>query len=145
MVVVLAQQAVGREPQIVERGADARQVISGLGRQRQRAVLPDEQADSQLLFEPPDLMADCGLGDVQFARRVGEAQMPRSRFERPQSVQRRQSGGHLSDTRYMNLSHPKRDEVSFVDSPNRADIMHGSLALGAEDVQLFTPIDDKSS
>ena len=66
MVVVLAQQPVGGEPQIVEGRADARQIIPGLRGQRQRAVLPDEQPDPQFLLEPPDLMADRGLGDIQF-------------------------------------------------------------------------------
>ena len=69
MVVVLAQQPVGREPQVVESGADAGEIFPGLRRQRQRAVLPDEQADPEFLLEPPDLMADRGLRDVQFGRR----------------------------------------------------------------------------
>ena len=72
MVVVLAQQPVGGEPQIVERSADAGEIIAGFRRQRQRAVLPDEQADSEFLLEPPYLMADRGLRDVQFGSRNGE-------------------------------------------------------------------------
>ena len=95
MVVVLAQQPVGGEPQIVERGADAGKIIPGLRRQRQRAVLPDEQADPEFLLEPPDLMADRGLGDVQFGRRKGEAQVPGRGLEGAQSIERRQSGGHF--------------------------------------------------
>ena len=69
MVVVLAQQPVGGEPQIVERGADAGEIFPRLRRQRQRAVLPDEQLIAELLLEPPDLMADRGLRDVQLGRR----------------------------------------------------------------------------
>ena len=68
MVVVLAQQPVGGEPQVVEGGADAGEIVPGLRRQRQRAVLPDEQADPEFLLQPPDLMADRGLRDVQFGR-----------------------------------------------------------------------------
>ena len=45
MVIVPAQRPVGGEPQIVERGADTGQVFLRLRCQRQRAVLPDEQAN----------------------------------------------------------------------------------------------------
>ena len=97
MVVVLAQQPVGGEPQIVERGADAGEVILGLRRQGQRAVLADEQADPEFLFQPFDLMADRGLRDVQLGRRLREAQMPGRGLEGAQSVQRRQPGGHFGN------------------------------------------------
>ena len=80
-IIVLAQQPVGGEPQVVERGADPGKVIPGLWRQRQGAVLPDKQANSKLVLQPPDLMADRGLRDVQFGRRRGEAQMPGGGFE----------------------------------------------------------------
>ena len=69
MVAVPAQQPVGGELEIVERGADAGEIIPCLRRQGQRAVLPDEQLDPQFLLEPPDLMADRGLRDVQLGRR----------------------------------------------------------------------------
>ena len=95
MVVVLAQQPVGGKPEIIEGGADAGQVVFRFRRQRQRAVLPDEQANPQFLLQPPDLMADGGLRDVQFGRRIGEAQMPGRGLERAQSVERWQPGGHV--------------------------------------------------
>ena len=95
MVVVLAQQPIGGEPQIVEGGADAGEVIHRLRRQRQRPVLADEQADAELFLQPLDLMADRGLRDVQLGRRLREAQMPGGGLEGAQSIQRRQPGGHL--------------------------------------------------
>src|SRR5260370_14516914 len=145
MVIVLAQQPVGGEPQIVERRADAGEIIPGFRRQRQRAVLPDEQADPEFRLELPDLMDDRGLGDVQFGRRNGEAQMPGGGFERTQSIERGQSGGHFRGQRFMSLYHVKRHKVSFVESPNSADTVRNSLALGGRNVHLFTSIDDKSS
>ena len=139
MVVVLAQQPVGREPQIVERGADAGEVIPGLRRQRQRPVLPDEQPDPQFLLEPPDLMADRGLGDVQFGGGIGEAQMPGRGLEGAQTVERGQSGGHVPRLpRCMSLYHAKPDKMSFVERPNSADIQPQRLALGGENVHLHT-------
>ena len=66
MAVVPAQQPVGGEPEVVERGADAREIVLCLRRQGQCAVLPDEQPDPEFFFQPPDLMADRGLRDVQF-------------------------------------------------------------------------------
>ena len=117
VVIVLAQQPVGGEPQIVERGADAGQVIPGFRRQRQRAVLPDEQANPQFLLQPPDLMADRGLRDVQLGGRIGEAQVPGGGLERAQSIERGQSGGHLAKNSCMSLCHLKRNKVSFVESP----------------------------
>ena len=72
MVVALAQEPVGCEAQIVERSADAGEIIAGFRRQRQRAVLPDEQADSEFLLKPPYLMADSGLRDVQFGSSNGK-------------------------------------------------------------------------
>ena len=97
MVAIPPQHPVGGKPQIVERGADPGQVIPGFRRQRQRPVLPDEQAYPQFLLQPPDLVADRGLRDVQFGRRVGEAQMPGRGFERAQSIERGQPGGHFAD------------------------------------------------
>ena len=118
MVVVLAQQPVGREPQIVKGGADAGQVIPGLRRQRQRAVLPDEQADPQLFLQPPDLMADRGLRDVQLGGRIGEAEVPGGGFERPQAIQRGQPARSFGrKIQCMSLSHLKRNKVSFAERP----------------------------
>ena len=97
MVVVLAQQPVGREPQIVEGGADAGEVFLRLRRQRQRAVLADEQANAEFFLQPLDLMADRGLRDVQLGRGLRETQMPGGGLEGAQPVQRRQPGGHLRD------------------------------------------------
>ncbi len=65
MAVVLAQQAVGREPHIVERGADPGEIVFRLRRQCQRAVLADEQANPEFSLQPFDLMADRGLRHVQ--------------------------------------------------------------------------------
>ena len=69
-------------------------IIPGLRGQSQCAVLPDEQPDPQFLLEPPDLMADRGLGNIQFARRIGEAQMPRRGLEGAQAVERGQPRAH---------------------------------------------------
>lgn len=93
-VVVLAQQLVGGEAQIVEGGADAGEVILRLRRQGQRTVLPDEQGDPELLFQPFDLMADRGLRDVQLGGGLGKTQMPGRGLEGAQPVQRRQPGSH---------------------------------------------------
>src|SRR5207253_2974867 len=82
---------VGGEPQIIERGTDAGQIILGFRRQCQRTVLPDEQANSQLLLEPFDLMADRGLRDVQLGSRLRKAQMPGGGLERAQSIERARS------------------------------------------------------
>jgi hypothetical protein len=121
LVVVLAQQAVGREPEVVEGRADARQVVARFRRQRQRAVLPDEQANAELLLEPADLMADRGLRHVQLARGQREAEMACGGLERTQSVQGRQSGSHLA-AGCMSLFHAKRYKLSFVGLHARADI-----------------------
>src|ERR1700716_108728 len=122
MVVVLAQQPVGSQPKVVEGGADAGKIFFLLGRQRKRAVLPDEQADAQLFLQPLDLMADRGLRDVQLGGRLGKAQMPGGRLKSPQSIERRQSCCHLPPFRYMSLYHPKRYKVSFVEGHYNADI-----------------------
>ena len=136
MVVVLAQQAVGRKPEIVEGGADAGEIFLRLLRQRQRAVLADEQANAEFFLQPLDLMADRGLRDVQLGRRLREAQMPGRGLEGAQSIQRRQPGGHSAIPRYMSLYHPKRYKVSFVEGPDSADISANRLATGAENVHL---------
>ena len=94
MVTVLAPQPVGGELEIVEGGADAGEIFLRLRRQAQRAVLPDEQFCPEFLLEPPDLMADRGLGDVQLGRREGEAEVPGRRLEGAQSIERRQSSSH---------------------------------------------------
>ncbi|MEY9280935.1 hypothetical protein ABIA03_002127 [Bradyrhizobium yuanmingense] len=121
LVVVLAQETVGGEAQIVEGGADARQIVARLRRQRQRAVLPDEQADAEFLLQPADLMADRGLGHVQFAGCQREAEVARGGLERPQSVQGGQSGSHLA-AGCMTLFHAKRYKLSFVAAQQKADI-----------------------
>src|SRR5882762_5716512 len=145
MVVVLAQQPVGRQPKVVEGGADAGKIFFRLGRQRKRAVLPDEQPDAQLFLQPLDLMADRGLRDVQLGSRLGKAQMPGGGFKSPQPVQRRQPCCHLPPIRYMSLCHPKRYKVSFVEGPYTADISSNRLDPGAEHVHFHPRIDDKSS
>jgi hypothetical protein len=45
----------------------------------------------------------------------------------------------------MSLYHPKRYKVSFVESAEATDIMANRLALGDENVQFYSGIDDKSS
>ena len=136
MVVVLAQQAVGRKPEIVERGADAGEIFLRLLRQRQRTVLADEQANAELFLQPLDLVADRGLRDVQLGRRLRKTQMPGRGLERAQSIQRRQPGGHPAIPRCMSLYHPKRYKVSFVESLDSTDISGNRLAAGAENVHL---------
>jgi hypothetical protein len=81
-------------------------------------------------------MADRGLRDIQLGRRLSEAQMPRRGLEGAQSIQRRQPGGHSAIPRFMSLYHPKRYKVSFVESPDSADIGGNRLATGAENVHL---------
>jgi len=136
-VVVLAQQLVGGEPEIVERGPDAREVILGLRRQGQRAVLPDKQGDSELLLQPLDLMADRGLRHVQLGRRLGEAQMPGGGLKARNPF----SEGSLaviSASQYMSLYHAKRYKVSFVKTPVSADISLNKLAKGVLNVHFHT-------
>ena len=136
MVVVLAQQAVGRKPEIVERGADAGEIFLRLLRQRQRTVLADEQANAELFLQPLDLVADRGLRDVQLGGGLGETQMPGRGLEGAQSIQRRQPCCHSGIPKYMSLYHPKRYKVSFVDGRGTADISDNSLGTGAENVHL---------
>ena len=111
-VVLTGQQAVairtpqsrGRAAQILEGRADRRQIVLRLAGQHQRAIAADEQPYAELVLEPADLMADRGLGDVELGGRTGEAQMPRCRVERAQSVERGQchQQGSVGD---MRLSH----------------------------------------
>ncbi len=131
MVIVLAQQAVGGKPQVVERGADPREVVFRLRRQCQRAVLADEQPNAEFFLQPLDLMADRGLRDVQLGGGLREAEMPGRGLEGAKSIERRQSGGHFHNSKYMSLSHVKRHKVSFVESPLGADISRKRLAVGA--------------
>ena len=138
MVVVFAQHPVGGKPQIIKRGADAGQIILGFRRQCQRTVLPDEQANSQLLLEPFDLMADRGLRDVQLGSRLRKAQMPGGGLERAQSIERWQPGGHFPHPIYMSLFHAKRYKVSFVECLGKPDITGNRLALGDADVHSHT-------
>ncbi len=93
-----------------------------LRRQRQRAILADEQPKAEFFLQPLDLMADRGLRDVQLGRRLRETQMPGGSLEGAQSIQRRQPGGHSPIPRYMSLCHVKRHKVSFVEGPDSADI-----------------------
>src|SRR5229473_1722282 len=138
MVVVFTQHPIGREPQIIKRGADTGQIILGFRCQRQRAVLPDEQANPEFLLKPFDLMADRGLRDVQLGRRGGKAQMPARGLERAQSIERWQPGGHFPDLIYMSLYHAKRYKLSFAESSDKADITGDRLALGDENVHSHT-------
>ena len=121
MVVVPAQQPVGGEPQIVERGADAGEIFLGLRRQRQRAVLPDEQADPEFLLQPPDLMADRGLRDVQLGCRHVKLKC-RAAASKARNPLSDGSLAVIPVSQYMRLFHAKRYKVSFVESPDSADI-----------------------
>ena len=86
----------GCPAQILERSADRRQIGLRLPRQQQGSVAPHEQGDAELLLQPVDLMADRGLGDVQFGRGAREAQVARRRLEGTQSVQRGQAERHAA-------------------------------------------------
>ena len=87
----------GRRPtQVLERSADRGQIGFGLACQRQGAIPPHEQRDADLLLQPVDLVADRGLGDVQFGGGAREAQMARRCLEGTQSVQRRQGQRHAA-------------------------------------------------
>ena len=101
-VMVGAAQPCGRAAQILEGGPHRRQVVLRLLRQCQATVLADEQLDAKLIFQSADLMADRGLGDVQFRRRERETQKPRGGFEGAQAVERGKQHGRLSS---MNLCH----------------------------------------
>lgn len=58
MVVVPMEQTVGRQPQIVERRADAGKIFGRFGSERQRPVAAHEERNAKLLLETLDLMAD---------------------------------------------------------------------------------------
>jgi len=60
VIIVPAQQPFGREPQIVECGADTGQIIPRF-RVNASARSADEQANPQFFLKPPDLMADRGF------------------------------------------------------------------------------------
>src|SRR5581483_9042058 len=145
VVLVLAQQPVGRKPQVVEGRAHARQIVLCLRSERECSVLADEQTKPELLLQPLDLVADRGLGDVQLGCGKREAQMPRGGLEGPQPVERWQPRGHLTNPKFMSFCHLKRDKVSFVEGAGWEDISARSLALGADHVYLHPANDDKSS
>jgi hypothetical protein len=80
--------------------------------QFQGAIVAHEQWDAELVLEPPDQVADRGLGDIQLLRRTGEAEMPRRRLEGAQPVER---GEDRHGTKcIMTLAHVWTDKVSFV-------------------------------
>ena len=80
-------QAFRGAAQIVEGGADGGQVVLRLPRQFQAAVAAEEQLQANLLLQPADLVADGGLGHVQFRRRQREAHVAGRRFEGAKAVQ----------------------------------------------------------
>src|SRR5690349_18727474 len=94
LIVVLAFETIGSEPQVVECRSNARKVFPRLSRQRQAAVLPDEQLDPKLLFEPPDLMADRRLRDVQLGGSQREAEVSGGGFEGAQAIKGGQASSH---------------------------------------------------
>ena len=92
---------------------------------RQRGVATPEQLemDAEFLLEPPDLMADRGLRDVELGGCRREAQMPGRRLEGAQSIQGGQPGGH-EGAYSMTLSHVMRHAMSFVESSVSPHILH---------------------
>jgi len=87
VVVLATPQTIHRAAQILERGSDRGQQLLGLARQCQRPVAADEERGAELVFQATDLMADGGLGDVQFRRGQREAQVPRGGFEHQEPIQ----------------------------------------------------------
>ena len=81
-------QSFRRTAQVFERAAHGRQIRFRLTRQFQRAIAAHEEGNAKLLLQPPDQVADRGLGDVQLFRGAGEAQVTRRRLEGTQSAER---------------------------------------------------------
>ncbi len=69
--------------------AHARQQALALVGQHQRALRAAEQTGPEDFFQPLDLMADCGVRDVQLIGRAGEAAVPGGGLEGAKRVQRR--------------------------------------------------------
>ena len=92
-LLVGAAQTGGGAAQILEGGSDGGEVVAGLLRQGQTAVLADEELDAELVLEPADLMADGGLGDVHLRRGEGEAHEPGGGFECAEAVEGGQQHG----------------------------------------------------
>ena len=89
---VLAQRIdiVDRRGQAVERVADAgKQRVPGVG-QRQRAAVPAEQREAEMLFEHAELVADRGRRDRQLVRCLRYAKLARGGLERAQRIERRE-------------------------------------------------------
>ena len=70
--------------------------LAGLTRLAQDQALgaPVEQLQPEAVLQGLDLMADRALGDVQFRRRVGEAEVAGGGLEGAQGVQGRQGASH---------------------------------------------------
>jgi hypothetical protein len=87
--------------QLVEALNERRQgCLAGIG-QAQRPGQPAEQGYPEQFFQRLDLMADRGRRDVQFGRRLGEAEVAGGRFEGPESVQ---GWERSSDVLHLNFS-----------------------------------------
>ena len=98
--------------QILKRGAYGRKIALRITGERECPVAPFEQPKTELFLQPPDLMADGGLGNVQLHRGLGETEMPGRGLERTKAIEGGKSrhGARI----HMRLSHVKRDNSSFV-------------------------------
>jgi hypothetical protein len=74
--------------------ARIRQHRLALRRDGQRPRQADEQAHSEIVLQPLDLLADGGRGDVQFLGCMLETEVTGRRFEGAQGAERWQAIGH---------------------------------------------------
>ena len=88
----LAEQFLGAVAQGVEGLGEGGQVAAaGLG-QAQAFGFANKQRAAEVLLQLLDLLANGGLGDVQFVGGAGEAAQARGGFKGAQGIQRGQSG-----------------------------------------------------
>jgi hypothetical protein len=87
-------QMVEKIREVLERASHVRQIGGAHLRQTQAARQPLEQRVAQMLLERAHLMAHGGRGQVQVARRLGEAHMAGAGLEGPEPVQRWHAIGH---------------------------------------------------
>jgi len=83
-------QRPGRLGDFEQRRINLGIVTPDLGGQADLRAIAIEQPHAQQVFQPPDLVADGGLGDAQVPGRVPEPAMPGRRVKRPQRRERRQ-------------------------------------------------------
>ena len=82
-------QLLGRLGDGGEDVLDIQEVTLPLFGQQQGAIAAPEQLDAEKLLQRLDLVADGRLGDKQFLRRPGKAQMAGGRFERLEGIEGR--------------------------------------------------------